>query len=300
MQRKAWFEFHDHPLYPGFLRDLVTDALQAIWNAQQIYSPIALRLEQAIAHSGAKSVIDLCSGAGGPWLGFAPEFRRDEGPPPSILLTDKYPSRRPIRDIESATGRRLRFHSEPVDAMKVPPDLSGFRTIFSTFHHFGPSEARMILKSAVEQRQGIGIFEAAKRDPLTLAAVTVVPLLALRLAPQIRPFRWSRIFWTYCLPVIPLTLWMDGILSCLRSYSIADLHELTAGLESETYYWQIGEERRGPVTITYLLGYPVTPDRDERAGKAAAGMEAVQMQRPAGAGREAENSSIIAEVPSFR
>jgi len=285
MQRKAWFEFHDHRLYPGFLRDLVTDALQAMWNAMEVYAPIAWRLERAIAVSGATRIVDLCSGAGGPWLRFSYELQRGgelqtESPRPPILLTDKYPSKGAIRDIQSTSSSRLSFYPEPVDAMNIPPELSGFRTIFSTFHHFGPAEARAMLKSALEQRQGIGIFEAAKCDLRTLAAVIVVPLLALRLATAIRPFRWSRMFWTYLVPAIPLTLWLDGVLSCLRSYSQDDLRELTFGLESDDYCWEIGEERKGPVAITYLLGFPCVPEKTEDAPAPAAEFEEVQMQRP--------------------
>jgi hypothetical protein len=280
MRRKPWFEFHDHPLYPRFLRDLVTDALGAMWSAKLIYSPIAPRLERAIAESGAKRVVDLCSGAGGPWIRFSGELQGNRGAPPAILLTDKYPRRGPIRQMDGATATRVSFHPEPVDAVDIPAELTGFRTMFSTFHHFGPAEARAILKSAFEQRQGVGIFEAAKRDLRTLATLTVVPLLALWLAPGIRPFRWSRIFWTYCLPVIPLTLWLDGVLSCLRSYSQADLHELISGLESESYRWGIGEERGGPVAITYLVGYPCAPARGQDVRGSTAEME-VEMQRPA-------------------
>jgi hypothetical protein len=83
-----------------------------------------------------------------------------------------------------------------------------------------------------------------------------VPVLAFWLAPQIRPFRWSRIFWTYCLPVVPFTLWFDGVMSCLRSYSQADLRELVAEFTDRNYRWEIGELRGRFVTITYVMGCP--------------------------------------------
>ena len=302
MQRKAWFEFHDHRLFPGFLRDLVTDALQAMWNAQQIYSPIAPRLERVIADSRARCIVDLCSGSGGPWLRFASELTSDGGSSPQVLLTDKYPSRGRIRRIETETGNRVSFYPDPVDAREIPAELTGFRTIFSTFHHFEPREARAILKSSFEQHQGIGIFEAAKCDPRTLAAVIVVPLLALRLAPLIQPFRWSRIFWTYCLPVIPLTLWLDGMLSCLRSYSQADLRELISGLESDSYRWEIGEERGGPVPITYLLGWPSTSSDTGDIRSENTAIDSLQIKRsawqvPGGPGENAPDVIAEAAIP---
>jgi hypothetical protein len=51
-------------------------------------------------------------------------------------------------------------------------------------------------------------------------------------------------------------LWIDGVLSCLRSYSLADLRELTAGLSAPDYAWQIGDESGGRVPIRYLMGGP--------------------------------------------
>src|ERR1700757_2655077 len=107
MRRQEWFELHDHPLYPGFLRDLVTDALQALWNAMGIYNSVAPLLRSSILLSGAKRVIDLCSGGGGPWLGISRELQADDSLRPSILLTDKYPTRSDIRNVQNSTGGRM-------------------------------------------------------------------------------------------------------------------------------------------------------------------------------------------------
>lgn len=86
-----------------------------------------------------------------------------------------------------------------------------------------------------------------------------VPILALRTAAAARPIRTSRIVWTYLLPVVPLVLWVDGLLSCLRSYSLNDMRELSAGLGGSDYDWQIGEENGGSVVIRYLIGTPRRP-----------------------------------------
>jgi hypothetical protein len=279
MQRRAWFELHDHPLFPGFLRDLMTDGLEAMWNAGDIYGPVLPRLRRALAESGASRIIDLCSGGGGPWLRLSRELAESGEQAPAILLTDKYPNRRAFRQISAATWKAIGFHSEPVDATHIPHELAGFRTMFTTFHHFAPREARAILKDAFDRRQGIAVFDSAKCDPRTLLAVCLVPLLTLILAPRIRPFRWSRIFWTYCLPVLPFTLWFDGVLSCLRSYSQADLRELIAAFTAEDYRWEAGEERRGMVAITYLIGCPARKGRSEEGEESE--FEAAEIEKPA-------------------
>ena len=255
MRRREWFELHDHRLYPAFLRDLMTDALEAIWNYTNSYRVIVPRLRAAMEEAGTHHVVDLCSGGGGPWIQLREQFATAERFPVYISLTDKYPNER--ASLRSSVGEGIEFYSAPVDAIGIPADLDGFRTIFSTFHHFNPEMARAILSDAAMRHQGIAIFEAAKRSPRRMLATSVVPLLCWYVTPRMRPFRWSRIVWTYVLPVVPFTLFADGILSCLRAYSLEDLRELTQGLGGEDYRWEIGEQDGGRIGITYLIGRPL-------------------------------------------
>lgn len=253
MRRQEWFEFHDHRLYPAFLRDLMTDALEAIWNYTNSYRVIVPRLRGAMEEAATHHVVDLCSGGGGPWIRLREQFAKTELFPVHVSLTDKYPNER----ARSWGGEEIEFYSAPVDATGIPADLDGFRTIFSTFHHFNPQMARAILRDAVMRHQGIAIFEAAKRSIGRMVATSVVPLLCWYITPRMLPFRWSRMVWTYLLPVVPFTLFADGILSCLRAYSLADLHELAQGLGGENYRWEIGEQDGGRIGITYLIGTPL-------------------------------------------
>jgi len=73
-----------------------------------------------------------------------------------------------------------------------------------------------------------------------------------------RPFQWSRLIWTYLIPVVPFVMFFDGLMSCLRSYSLRELNQLTEDVRSQEYRWSIGEEHGGlfPVAITYLIGQP--------------------------------------------
>ncbi len=58
---------------------------------------------------------------------------------------------------------------------------------------------------------------------------------------KIRPFRWSRLLWTYLAPIIPLVLLFDGVVSCLRTYQPQELREIIEKLSVSEYQWQIGE-----------------------------------------------------------
>ena len=150
----------------------------------------------------------------------------------------------------------ISFYPGSVDATNVPKELKGFRTMFTSFHHFSPQEARAVLQNAVDADEGIGIFEVTRRAPATIALMLLWVFLLIICTPWILPFHWSRLFWTYLVPIVPLVLLFDGVVSCLRTYRPGELRAMVAELRPSPYQWKIGELAGGPVPITYLIGYP--------------------------------------------
>ena len=256
MRRRELFEIHDHRLFPALLRDLVTDALQALWAFGDSYKPILPLLRNALEMLQTREVVDLCSGGGGPWARLLPGLDEARQIPVRVCLTDKYPNREAFAKARDLSGSRIGFELRPVEATAVPAELRGLRTIFSSFHHLGVEEASQVLANAVERRKGIAVFEMARREPRILLAICFLPLLILFLTPGIRPFRWSRLLWTYVIPVVPFVLWFDGWMSCLRAYSEEELGELVGGLAEGSYRWQWGTQGDGFLPVTYLIGIP--------------------------------------------
>jgi hypothetical protein len=270
MRRVQFIELHEQPWFPPTLRADVTDALQFGFNLLHAYAPAAPLLQNVIDSTANRtpteqsptqqSIIDMCSGGGGPWLDLAGQLRcRDAGGDsvgPQVLLTDKYPNLEAFRSVSASSNHHITFYPEPVDAMKVPKTLKGLRTMFTSFHHFPPEDARAILQNAVDAGESIGIFEVTKRDLSTIGLIFAGILLLFVHTPRIRPFRCSRLFWTYLIPVIPLVLLFDGVVSCLRTYRPQELREMVEQLTSCQYQWEIGELATGKMPVTYLIGYP--------------------------------------------
>jgi hypothetical protein len=257
MRRLHLAEIEDQPWCPRPVRDAATDYLEFMIRLGNAYAPVVPLLREALRRTGARRIVDLCSGGGGPWPRLLPELDR-EGAPVEVVLTDLYPNLDALRRARAATGGRLGFREESVDATRIPPGLDGFRTLFTAFHHFPPERARAILRDAVRARQGIGVFEATMRSPGSVAAMLPTPLAVLLATPFIRPFRPSRLLWTYLLPAVPALVLWDGVVSCLRTYTPDELREMTGELAGEGYHWEIGQARsRGaPAPVTYLLGWP--------------------------------------------
>ena len=257
MRRVQFIELHEQPWFPSSIRHEITDALQFGLSLLKAYAPIAPLLLSVLDATRSRSIVDLCSGGGGPWLDL-PRRLQPDAQVFHILLTDKYPNLRAIQNVRAASEKHIAFYPDSVDAMKVPGELQGFRTMFSSFHHFPPEEARAILQNAVDTRQSIGIFEVTRRAPSTIALMFPWALMLFVCTPLIRPFRWSRLLCTYVVPIIPLVLLFDGVVSCLRTYRPQELREMIKKLSGTEYQWEVGEQARGSggAPITYLIGYP--------------------------------------------
>jgi hypothetical protein len=256
LRRVQLFEVLDQDWCPQAVRHGATDCLEAVTSRADIYRPIQADFFRAIVDCGARRVVDLCSGGGGPWLSLPWRSALAQRVPLTVVLTDKFPS-----DVLPArlTGDPLiSCVSTPVDATNVPEGLRGFRTIFSSFHHFPDSMAQAVLGDAVRRGEGFAMAEVTSRTSRAFATMFLMPLFAWLLTPRMRPFRWSRFVLTYLIPAIPLVVLWDGLVSCCRTRTPEELLVLTRSFPQ--YEWTAGYARgRGSwLAPVYLIGFPKT------------------------------------------
>jgi hypothetical protein len=80
----------------------------------------------------------------------------------------------------------------------------------------------------------------------------------LLITPFIKPFSFKRIFWTYCIPIMPLVFLWDGLISNLRTYTPEELESIIYRLDNNHFSWKVETISTGrwPFNITYLIGKP--------------------------------------------
>lgn len=78
---------------------------------------------------------------------------------------------------------------------------------------------------------------------------------------MVRPFRWSYLLFTLLIPVMPVMLVFDTLVSTLRSYTCAELEAMTREIDAPDYAWEVGTITlpKAPLPVTYLIGW--RPDR---------------------------------------
>ena len=286
MRRVHLFEFEDLAWFPASLRNMMTEYLQhaALLPSLRRASPggpasarlrlaaraaaprlpppfpryVAGRVRPVLEETGCRAIVDLGSGSGGivPALARALE---EAGTKVRVTLTDRYPNREALAALREHSGGSLDFEPGAVDARAVPAHLRGLRSLFLSLHHFRPADARAILADAARAGQPVAAFEATERRAASLALfVPSVLVLVLALTPWIRPFRWSRLVLTYLVPLLPLLILWDGVVSHLRTYSAEELRELVAGIDAPGYRWDVRRERipGTPGHCISLVGIP--------------------------------------------
>jgi hypothetical protein len=261
MMRKCirLLELHDIDCLPASLRDMFTDFISYFESLKMIYAPVANLIEPIAAKSESFKIIDLCSGAGSPAATVMNASKPEIAGRMEILLTDKYPNMAAMKSISDNSNGRIKYIAEPVDALNPPENLKGFRTFFSAFHHFDETSAKAILADAVGKRQGIGIFEYTDRSMIKFLIPfgIAMQLWLLFKFSLLKPLRWQRFFWIFLIPVLPVMVFWDCFVSCMRSYSVKELEELAMPFSDCGYSWKTGRiESSMPFHVTYLTGYP--------------------------------------------
>jgi hypothetical protein len=261
MTRIQLFEFTDLPWYPKEFRDIQTDYLQFASSMGSGHKNLIPLLKKAMDQAKTSRIVDLCSGGMGPWKNLQKQLN-DTGLEVNITLTDKYPNQKTITKLANNAIPGIEYYPDSIDARNVPKNMDGMRTMFEGFHHFRPEDARKILSDAQAKGRAIGVFEASVIPPTGILLLVLSPIITLLtyilVTPFIRPFRFSRIIWTYLLPVVPLATCWDGVISLLRVYSEKELNDLVDPIKTKNYAWEIGQASTGtPIfNFTYIVGYP--------------------------------------------
>ncbi len=248
------FELLDQEWYPASLRDHCTNYLATVSQRMGIFDAAAPLLLRGLEAGGTDTVLDLGSGGGGPLPRLGTLLAREHGRQVRVMQSDLFPN---ARARERALAAGVEYLGQPVDAMRVPSELRGMRTLFNALHHFRPEAARAVLADAQARGMPIGVFEVVERSPKGVISALFIPLLVLLFTPLIRPLTLPRLLLTYVLPVFPLVIFWDGLVSALRAHRPEELRHMTESLPREGYTWEVGvAQKPGKPPVTYVLGLP--------------------------------------------
>lgn len=262
MRRLHLFEFQDQRWIPRRLRASVLEVLQHQITVSRMYAPAVEVLRRALEACHCRTIVDIGSGGGATAIQVQ-AMLAEAGWPVALTMTDKYPDAGAIARTTLLGSPNTSYRAEPVDATRVPPDLRGFRTFFTSFHHLRPGAAVSVLRSAVDDGAPVAAFEFTRRSAANVAGMALSPFAVLRELRATTAVRGANAGAAPLLALAPFVYAWDGAVSHLRTYTVAELEALARAAGGKAFRWEAGQAGGGEYPITYLLGIP---DRAAAAG----------------------------------
>ncbi|KAJ3183752.1 hypothetical protein HDU87_005868 [Geranomyces variabilis] len=275
-------EFSEQPWVPAVIRYSVSRVLTAFWEADfgepilkfltaiGVVTPINAVLppiRRAVAWSGATCVMDSCSGSGGPTPAieriYNASARAGNSDRLDFYMSDLFPDVSAWQ--QAAAGRpRLKFLEDSVDATNPPAavrKMKAFRAFFLSFHHFDDALAKRVVKSAMANGDGFGIFELQSRTIATILSLVMlfpITMLVTLVTPGLRR-SLPHLFFTFIIPIVPLIVMVDGMTSALRTRTpqeiLAMVEAAREELDQSEGDWKIEVGQQailGPVKANWL------------------------------------------------
>jgi hypothetical protein len=259
MKRIQLFEFEDFTWFPNWLRKCLTRMMVVMHNILHTSEEMAELVNRGLAYTDNNTIIDLCSGSGGPMPKVMDILKEKyQVNNPKLIMTDLFPNEEFAKVTNKRNDGEISYLKKSVDAAKVDPNLKGLRTMVSSLHHMNPETARKILKNAMDCKQPICTFEISDNSfpkAVWWIAVPINIITSLFISLLARPVTWQQIVFTFFIPIIPVVFAWDGAVSNARTYTLEDMDLLLEGLHSENYSWEKGVIK-GKSKKLYLLGLP--------------------------------------------
>lgn len=266
MKRVHVPELEDMSWFPSGLRTSMTNLIVVFARKMGVIPVLAALVSRALNASKTARIVDLGSGSGGSMPEVIEQVRAGaESSGVELVMTDKFPNPDVVARFADPSRPYVRYERAAVDATELASAPAGVKTMVNCFHHMRPPQARAILESAHREKQPLLVYELADNSipfvvwliflPISLVIVFV---MALVLTFFVRPLTVRQLVFTFVIPLVPLCYAWDGQASLPRIYTLGDLDELLAGLESDDYTWEKGyaKTEQGKTKGIYLLGLP--------------------------------------------
>jgi len=252
-RRWQWFEFDDQPWLPQTLRRVYMDILGS--NTFRI-APFARRLRADLATADVCVIHSLCSGNGQ----FVYDLHRllKSQVDVKFVLSDLFPIPVEYARIKTQSGGAIDFIPTPVDATAIRPAPGDWFLMAGSLHHLREADVAQIIARITESGGTLVMMENHDRSfAQALKLLLIMPAYSILASIFGRPFRWAKLLFGALLPIVPLMIVADALVSNFRSYRPEDLRSILRSLPDAHGYTVKADRVRYGMVLSgayFLLG----------------------------------------------
>lgn len=177
---------------------------------------------------GRKQITDLATGTGES-VEFLLKHLDKAKSDVQIVGTDLFPNVDVLENLRLKYPENFNYVADQVNVfdLKNSDNEKKFYTIFTAFHHFHERDAVDFLRSAVGSQSELLVFEMGGRFDVLKYLWLPVGFFMFMLAPfTSKKWKWGKFIVSTIIPIIPVMVVFDGIVSNLRTYTENELREL--------------------------------------------------------------------------
>lgn len=242
--KKAWglkrlhlFEFCDQTWLKGTWREAYLDGLNTTFKMFKFHDDLTKPFNAWLTKSKSNHVLELCSGGGGPIDTLIKNRDPNSKEELKITLSDLTPDLKAFEAVKNKYPNHIEYVKTSTDATNTKELNANLIFMCSSFHHFSPEMAKKILLNASKNSNGIFIREILSRNFFNMIS-SVFNLLPLMLTPFFSGrFTFFKFLITTIVPIVPLMIIFDGIVSVFRTYTTEEIMAMMPEEMKKNWQW---------------------------------------------------------------
>jgi len=199
----------------------------------------AKQTQTFIAQNDASSIMEYGSGSGEPLMRMVSQLNCEKAKSLSYTMSDIKPLPEFVNKVNTEAPDNFTYIETSIDAANNKPQDEQSVIFINSFHHLSPKVAHNVIKNNLENGNEMLILEYVRNNFLAYVSMLGGVLIVLLTAPFVSKLKHLplTIFFTYIVPLFPLMMLWDGLISCRRAYS-------------SDFFNNVAKEIDVPVTVT--------------------------------------------------
>lgn len=246
------FEFGDLAAAPAFYHQFLREFMSKIYLVFGIHKLWRSEISSFVKKQNSQCIHDPCAGSG-----YVNQLIFESLPREldakfylSDLMTNESPEF--AKQINALGYKNLKFAESPVDLLKIEAENQMPKMFVNSFHHFSREQVKEILKNTLGQGKEVLVLEYCRKTPDSLLSMLFGAILSLIFFPFVVEKKYILPSFIFCflVPIIPLMLVWDGVVSCLRTHSVSSLRQILMELKLEN----VSIEKKTKRSLLYPSG----------------------------------------------
>jgi len=229
------FEFGDLKEMPSLYHLYLRRYLVFFYKVFGYYKLWVPAFSDFLEETKAEKIMECCSGAGEALELLESQLDSTQFNSVHYLLSDIQPRFEFVSKFNLEKEGRFHYIAESVDVTQLKVDLDCPKVFINSFHHFSQPQVENIFKSVLGNGNEILILEYVRNSLLGYLSMLMGPIVVLLTLPFVvkpKHFPIMALF-TYLVPLFPLMVLWDGMVSCMHEYNAKQLRGIATGLGME-------------------------------------------------------------------